>query len=580
MGNRPHLWAVILLAFFSGNITAQSFRDSSAQQALNNAATNVPYTLLHLPACGDIHPLRPIIVAVVDDGFSLTHRDLKDFYYQNKNEIPGNGIDDDRNGYMDDISGWDAGDNDNDVTIPAGKEADFYHGTMIAGVITRIATKCFGSKASDYVKILPVKAVADRSSAQLILQGYEGIAYAVKANADIIVCAWNGGTFDRTRYQAVFDEAEKKGILIICSAGNAYSGEVDPPASLSTVYAIAAVDTALQKLKNSNFGKKVDLVAFGEMVYAPYPLKDNTYTYGHGTSSAVAMAGGCAAILKVLKPDASPRQVMRALKNTASPVDSLNSYYGGKLGAGLPDVTLAAQYLLNANLRDSYFNSHRSIGEICIDRNSPKQYELKLFGGYKDIVFSLNSKVPASNKLMVDIYSADSLTISKPVSELPMQFRVPGGYARFVFSGKIPVTPVVINYRSEALDSATLYCHGTLFYDGTSGSFEDGSANGPYAGNCDCKWQITVPEGKRIRLDFDSFDTKAKTDYVYIFQGTGTQQDNLIAKFSGPDLPPILTTGLNKALLWFVTDRHGGGKGWHVNYTAVDDPPGATPRKK
>jgi CUB domain len=181
---------------------------------------------------------------------------------------------------------------------------------------------------------------------------------------------------------------------------------------------------------------------------------------------------------------------------------------------------------------------------------------------------------------VLSVYDNDSLWFSKKLAEVPMQFRVPGGYAKLVFSGGVSSSQIGINYQSEPLDSATLYCRGTLYFEGDSGEFEDGSGNAPYAGNCDCKWQITVPEGKRIQLDFDKFETKAKVDYVCIFQGTGTQQDNMIAKFSGPDLPPILTTGMNQTLLWFVTDKNGGLKGWHVKYKAVDDPPGATPRKK
>src|ERR1039457_5698744 len=102
-------------------------------------------------------------VAVVDDGFRLSHKNLRDFIYTNEKEIPENFQDDDGNGYIDDVHGWDISDNDNDVSVPKGKENKYYHGTYIAGIITAVFKKCYGDEASRYLKIIPVKVLSDHA---------------------------------------------------------------------------------------------------------------------------------------------------------------------------------------------------------------------------------------------------------------------------------------------------------------------------------------------------------------------------------------------------------------------------------
>lgn len=79
---------------------------------------------------------KVIKVAVVDDGFRLSHQAIKSFIFTNPKEIIGNKIDDDGNGYVDDVHGWDVSDHDNNVNPPATRLKDFYHGTYIASIIT------------------------------------------------------------------------------------------------------------------------------------------------------------------------------------------------------------------------------------------------------------------------------------------------------------------------------------------------------------------------------------------------------------------------------------------------------------
>jgi len=79
----------------------------------------------------------------------------------------------------------------------------------------------------------------------------------------------------------------------------------------------------------------------------------------------------------------------------------------------------------------------------------------------------------------------------------------------------------------------------------------------------------TAPEGKVIHFKFKEFDTEPKTDWVYFFHGSGTHE-KIMAMFSGPDIPPELTTWGNQVLLWFVTNGVQQNKGWQVEYSFQD----------
>src|ERR1043165_3234554 len=278
------IWAIALLSFLGNKAIAHPFSvDSNTAKPWYGA-----YEKLHLPDLKNTTAKGVITVAVVDDGFNLDHRSIKNYIYHNKKEIPGNETDDDGNGYIDDINGWDAADNDNTTTIPEGREEYFYHGTMTAGIITMVAERCFGNSASEHIKIIPVKVMRDKSQKPNIDAGYEGIAYAIKQHPDIIVCAWSGGRYDSEKNRNMFEELRKQGILMLVSAGNFFSEQIDPPGNINGVYVVSALDTANRKFASSNYSAKVDLSCYGEFVYAPHPQKENTYGYKDGTSAAIA----------------------------------------------------------------------------------------------------------------------------------------------------------------------------------------------------------------------------------------------------------------------------------------------------
>ena len=90
-----------------------------------------------------------------------------------------------------------------------------------------------------------------------------------------------------------------------------------------------------------------------------------------------------------------------------------------------------------------------------------------------------------------------------------------------------------------------------------------------YANNCSCKWIISVPEGKKIKFTFTAMDSEPNVDFVYLVDGRTAIPENIIAKFSGQNLPPIVQSNSHEVLIWFVTDKINTGQGWQFQYETV-----------
>ncbi len=221
------------IIMFAGFLSFQSMAQPTAENLSSWA-----YDSIYIPLSSTISEQQnPIIVAVVDDAFRLSHNELKDFVYKNPLEIPGNQLDDDGNNFVDDVYGWDISDNDNDVSAPEERSKDFYHGTYVSGIITRVAFLHYGKEASRRIKIMPVKVLSNQASRTYIKDGYKGIRYAMENGADIICLAWSGGNPGNEDLE-IIREAHNKGILIIGSVGNFNEERVQHPASEPAVLAV------------------------------------------------------------------------------------------------------------------------------------------------------------------------------------------------------------------------------------------------------------------------------------------------------------------------------------------------------
>jgi subtilisin family serine protease len=241
-----------------------------------------------------------VVVAVLDTGIDWDHPDLSARIWSNTDEIPGNGIDDDHNGYIDDIRGWDFANNDNNPMDDNG------HGTVNAGIIGADTNNGVGIAGVDWhCKLMPVK-VLDSTGWGLYSWWAKGLQYAADNGAKVISMSM-GGTGTNATLKAAVDYAYGLNCVICVSMGNDNSNTVYYPAAYSNVIAVGAVDTDDTRcvppdwqpfgMQNggSNYGSHIDVVAPGNWIYST--VWNNNYQYWAGTSMAAPYVSGLAALL-------------------------------------------------------------------------------------------------------------------------------------------------------------------------------------------------------------------------------------------------------------------------------------------
>jgi len=460
---------------------------------------------------------KPVVIAVIDDGFDLDHPDLRPFWWRSDREVAGNQRDDDGNGYRDDQVGWDVSDNDPDVNVPEGRQQLFYHGTYVSGIITSLLHRTYGEQAPQLFKILPVKALSDGARQTYLRDGYTGIAYALERKVDLVVCAWSGGTLSDEE-ERLLRRASELGVPILASAGNSYDQQIQPPASHFNVVAISAIDSLLRKIPIANYGKPVDLCGPGQGVIGANP--GGGQRIEEGTSAAVATVAAALAILRQAAPDRPTTELTRILKNTANPLNHLEPRFAGKLGAGLRNVSLALEW---ARSPDQCCQTHQpdlsegTLSPITMPAK-PDQHTWTIGpdGAYEGIHFRLS--VPrGSDRESIRIRDGRGQLIQQlALGQDHQTVFVPGSKAVVTYQQKRSRTPSAFNldYWTETIDSTTLFCEETRFWETPEGQFSDGSDDQAYANRSDCRWQITVPEGQRIEIWFEAFSTEAQRDFV------------------------------------------------------------------
>jgi len=520
-------------------------------------------------------PREPVVVAIVDDGVRISHRDLSGLIWDNPGEIPGNRIDDDGNGYVDDVHGWDVSDDDSNVEPPADRLAEFYHGTHLAGIVMQLVRDTFGGPVADLVRIMPVKALSDTMDRPYLKDGYRGIDYAIRAGADIVLCAWAVGHITPEQ-ERTLELARDRGVLVVASAGNYPEGREQYPAAHDSVLAVAALDRQDQKLPMSNFGEFVELSAPGIDVSSTAAVSDTAYEKREGTSQAAAMVAGAAAVVELQHPSYSREQVVACLKQSAVDIEGLNERYNAQLGAGKLDVGGAVACPLFDTAAEPERELSKPQGYLRIEptENGLATWAIRVQGLVSGIRFTPRISEGGAGDSTVDFFREESgqplATQSVPLSGFPDSVYVPGGTA-YVAAGTANAKPDLswlLEYRAEPIDRRRLYCSGTVDLS-EEGTFEDGSGADDYSYDSDCKWQITAPEGKVVEIRFVEFDTQTNTDLIYFFNGTGTHED-IMAIFSGHEIPPVLTTWSNRVLVWFVTDGDVQGKGWKAEFRFRD----------
>ncbi|MDI1354610.1 MAG: S8 family serine peptidase [bacterium] len=278
-----------------------------------------------------------ITVAIVDVAVMWTHADLIQNTYTNTAEIPANTIDDDGNGYVDDVNGFDVTDWDGNAnpTNPS-----MLHGTHVAGIAAGRTNNGIGVASIGWnLKLIPVKCQTDNGSTSIVANGFEGILYAVKAKARIISCSWGNSSSSLTE-QSVIDYAWNRGCIVIASAGNNSNSAPNYPGAYTNVYCVAAVDPLDGKNTLSSFGTWVDIAAPGDNIMSTIPYTGTVAAYQpfSGTSMATPMVAGLAGLMLSKSPNMTRNNVLNCISTTAVNIYTLlaNSGYvtGNQLGAG------------------------------------------------------------------------------------------------------------------------------------------------------------------------------------------------------------------------------------------------------
>ncbi|MEJ5994375.1 S8 family serine peptidase [Pedobacter sp. Du54] len=279
-----------------------------------------------------------VIIGIVDSGSDLQHEDLAGNIYVNAGD-PVNGIDDDKDGYIDNYFGWDfvgnsastmIADNNPDVTSDSTD-----HGVHVSGIASAVSNNAKGVASIAFnAKLMIVKTGAD-NNATSIYKGYEGIKYAADHGAKIINCSWGGpggGQFG----QEMIDYAVAKGSLVIAAAGNESTEDPSYPAAYKGVFSVASVNNSDIKSSFSNYGYTVDISAPGSSIYNT--LNANKYGSLSGTSMATPMVASAAALVKAKYPSYNGLQIGEVLRTTADPIDNLNPTFANKIGKGRLNV--------------------------------------------------------------------------------------------------------------------------------------------------------------------------------------------------------------------------------------------------
>lgn len=315
---------------------------------------------------------KNVVVAVVDSGLDLTHPDGPKYVWNNPLEIPDNKIDDDNNGLVDDIHGWNFLDENHDFTDVRG------HGTFVTGIIAAQTNNGVGiAGINPGAVIMPVK-VADDEGETNSLSIYQGINYAVDHGAKVINVSLGGRTVSKLE-QAAIARAYEMGALVVVAAGNSNENTmVFGPSSSPHILSVGEINYDGTRSTASNWGPNLGLVAPGEAIYS-LCSKDNKHVLPsirqtgyftlNGTSFSTPMVAATASLIWAKEPNLTGQQVADRILTTTS--DMGDAGWDAMYGTGLlnaakalragPDDSLIAMF---TNMR---FNRDQRDKVVSVD---------------------------------------------------------------------------------------------------------------------------------------------------------------------------------------------------------------------
>ncbi len=304
-----------------------------------------------------------VIVAVLDTGFDMDHPDLSANVWTNQNEVAGDGLDNDGNGFVDDLHGFDfVGDDvdprpDQELPIDPSAAA---HGTIIAGIIGAVGNNGQGIAGINWhVRLMNVRILDNMGSGNSIA-ARKAIEYAVKNGADVINLSFTGFQID-SLFKQTLKEAFEAGVTVVAAVGNTEDGGINVdnkpiyPAchgeneTEDWVIGVAASDMNDVKSDFSNYGALcTDISAPGENIISTTYQDDTWRAFSStfyqagwsGTSMAVPMVAGASALLRSVYPSLDPEEIETVLRLSSDPVTAFGDAQG-KVGAGRLNIASA-----------------------------------------------------------------------------------------------------------------------------------------------------------------------------------------------------------------------------------------------
>ena len=303
------------------------------QWALNNTGQMYPESGKYRPPPGrpdcdidapegwDIAIRIPVVVGVADTGVDFTHRDLVNMMWVNSDEIPGNEIDDDDNGYVDDVYGYDFKNSDGNPFDDHG------HGTHCSGIIAAETNNGLDiAGVSSGAKIMALKFIGSNGSGK-ISDAVSAFYYAIENGVEVISNSW-GGEYPSTILNNVIEYADSQGVIVIAAAGNEGNSKPYYPAYYNYVISVAATDSNDDKPSFSNYGSWVDVAAPGVDILSLRAdgtsmgtVIDAYTTVASGTSMACPhVAGICAVLLGLKDQETDSQQIEQVLRGSTDPI--------------------------------------------------------------------------------------------------------------------------------------------------------------------------------------------------------------------------------------------------------------------
>ena len=269
---------------------------------------------------------REVVIAIIDSGIDYRHDDLAPKVWINPGEAPNNGLDDDGNGYVDDIYGWDFTDapnlqaegdyieGDNEPIDESG------HGTHVAGIAGALPDNGIGIAGVAWeCPLMAIRAGLSLGGSSRMQDddSAAAIVYAADNGASVINMSW-GSEHRSFVIQDAIDYAYARGVVLVAAAGNSQKPEAIFPAAYRKVIAVASTEQNQQRFYQSNFGAAIDIGAPGNVILSTQI--NNQYRLLTGTSMASPHVAGVAALMLAKRPGLTHEEVRHILINTADPV--------------------------------------------------------------------------------------------------------------------------------------------------------------------------------------------------------------------------------------------------------------------